>query len=149
MDTVKRFLVVFEIYIQLPIPLCTLLKYIPQCEDLILISTPLAKSSLFASENVINSLGDTLYNDFSNDFSWHRQKGDSTPVITITLDPFFGILVITLLLQSDGISSCSQIFVNKGVRIVAASSGSALNSIQHLNYHGQELFHSSGNLWLG
>ena len=43
-------------------------------------------------------------------------------------DPFFGILIITPLLQSVGISSCSQIFVNKGVRMVAASSGSALNS---------------------
>ena len=43
-------------------------------------------------------------------------------------DPFFGILIITPLLQSVGISSCSQIFVNKVVRMVAASSGSALNS---------------------
>ena len=43
-------------------------------------------------------------------------------------DPFFGILIITPLLQSVGISSSSQIFVNKGVRMVAASSGSALNS---------------------
>ena len=43
-------------------------------------------------------------------------------------DPFFGILIITPPLQSDGISSCSQIFINKGVRMVAASSGSALNS---------------------
>ena len=30
--------------------------------------------------------------------------------------------------DSDGISSCSKIFVNKGLRITAASSGSALNS---------------------
>ena len=43
-------------------------------------------------------------------------------------DPFFGIFIIMPLLQSDGISSCSQIFVNKGVRMVAASLGSALNS---------------------
>ena len=43
-------------------------------------------------------------------------------------DPFFGILIITPLLQSVGISSSSQIFVNKVVRMVAASSGSALNS---------------------
>ena len=43
-------------------------------------------------------------------------------------DPFFGILIITPLLQSVKISSSSQIFVNKGVRMVAASSGSALNS---------------------
>ena len=43
-------------------------------------------------------------------------------------DPFFGILIITPLLQSVRISSCSQIFVNQGVRMAAASSGSALNS---------------------
>ena len=43
-------------------------------------------------------------------------------------EPFFGILIITPLLQSVGISSCSQIFVNKGVRMIAANSRSALNS---------------------
>ena len=43
-------------------------------------------------------------------------------------DPLFGILIITPFLQSVGISSRSHIFVNKGVRMVAASLGAALNS---------------------
>ena len=63
-NTIKRFLVVDEIYMQLPTPLSTLLRYLPQCENLIRTSAPLAKSSLFVSQNVINSLGDTLYSSF-------------------------------------------------------------------------------------
>ena len=74
----------------------------------------------------MNSFGDLLDNDFAKDFT--------------------GIFIIRPLVQSDGISSCSQIFVNKG--LVAASSESAL-TVQQLSYHGQELFHSSINLWLG
>ena len=44
-------------------------------------------------------------------------------------DPFFGILIIPPLFQSVGIFSCSQMFLNKGVRMVTASSGFALNSL--------------------
>ena len=86
----------------------------------------LAKSSFFIPQDVLNSFGDSLDNDFAEDFTRHRQKGNATPVLQSLKDHFFGIFIITPLVQSDEISSCSQIFVNKG--LVAASSGSALNS---------------------
>ena len=106
----------------------TLFKYVPQCENIIHTSTPLAKSRLLVQQEVTNSLGDALKNDLAKDFTRHRQKGNSSPVVTITLrDPFFGTLIIPLL-QSVGIFSCSQIFLNKGVWIVTTSSGFALNS---------------------
>lgn len=82
----------------------TLFKYVPQCEDIIHTSTPLAKSRLLVPQEVTNSLGDALKNDLAKDFTRHRQKGNSSPVVTITLrDPFFGILIIPPLLQSVGI----------------------------------------------
>ena len=84
MNAVKRFLIVDEIYIQLPVPLSTLLKYVPQCENIIRTSTPLAKSRLFVPQEVINSLGDALYNNLAKDFTRHRQKGNSSLVVTIT-----------------------------------------------------------------
>ena len=84
MNAVKRFLIVDEIYIQLPVPLSTLLKYVPQCENMIRTSTPLAKSRLLVPQEVVNSLGDALYNDLAKDFTRHRQKGNSSPVVTIT-----------------------------------------------------------------
>ena len=84
MNAVKRFLMVDEIYIQLPVPVSTLLKYVPQCENIIRTSTSLAKSRLLVPQEVINSLGNALYNDLAKDFTWHRQKGNSSPVVTIT-----------------------------------------------------------------
>ena len=107
----------------------TLFKHVPQCENIIHKSTPLAKSRLLVPQEVTNSLGDALKNDLAKDFTRHRQKGNSSPVVTITLrDPFFGILIIPPLLQSVGIFSCSQIFLNKGFRMATASSRFALNS---------------------
>ena len=84
MNAVKRFLIVDEIYIQLPVPVSTLLKYVPQCENFIRSSTSLGKSRLLVLQKVINSLGDALYNDLAKDFTRHRQKGNSLPVVTIT-----------------------------------------------------------------
>ena len=84
MNAVERFLIVDEIYIQLPVPLSTLLKYVPQCENIVRTSTPLANSRLLVPQEVINSLGDALYNDLAKDFTRHRQKGNSSPVVTIT-----------------------------------------------------------------
>ena len=77
MNAVERFLIVDEIYIQLAVPLSTLLKYVPQYENIVRTSTPLANTRLLVPQEVINSLGDALSNDTH----------------------FFGILIITLLCQ--------------------------------------------------
>ena len=89
-------------------------------------STLLAKSRLLVPQEVVNSLGDAL--TLQKILLGTDKRVIPRQLLQSLRDPFFGILIITPLLQSVGISSCSQIFVNKGVRMVAASSGSALNS---------------------
>ena len=74
-----------EIYIQLPVPLSTLLKYVPQCENIVCTSTPLAKSRLLVPPKVINSMGDALYNDLATDFTRHRQKGNFNKTIYLSI----------------------------------------------------------------
>lgn len=92
MNAVKRFLMVDKIYMQLPVPLSALFKYVPQRKLVIRTSTPLAKSRLLVPQDVIDSLGDTLCNDLAKDFTRHRQKGNSLPVVTITERPFLWYL---------------------------------------------------------
>ena len=58
--------------------------------------------------------------------AWDGQESNTTPVITVAQSTFLG--VITSLVQSSGTCFSSHTAVNRGCKIFAKSSGSALNN---------------------